>query len=367
MASINGNKINNARLVDPKILLQAGINPKTGMPAKLGADDEYLQQGIKHVLRIQDEQDAITRYKWYNLPSGITSELLERILYYRGQGMFFYMDADEKFYFLPYTLAGSIDVYGRFTEVTPLPFNGPTKDDKQNPWIVGLTKKPVYDEHEEITLDTFMNGCVLLKDYTPQVSETNVSRQILNDPILEAMSEAFPFARTALIANTGIMGVRVDGEEDQTNVELASRSVTHAAKTGKPWIPIVGHVEMQELTASSAYNSEQYLMYMQSLDNFRRSLYGLENGGIFEKKAHILQSENAMNVRKTQSALQNGLNLRQQFCMMVNMIWGLGIWCETSETAMGDKDYNGVAEDNQDYNGVAEDDQMNDQVQEGEE
>ena len=63
MASINGNKINNARLVDPKILLQAGINPKTGMPAKCGADDESLQQGIKHVLRIQDEQDAITRYK----------------------------------------------------------------------------------------------------------------------------------------------------------------------------------------------------------------------------------------------------------------------------------------------------------------
>ena len=209
-----------------------------------------------------------------------------------------------------------------------------------------------------------MNGCVILKDYTQQVSETNVSRQILNDPILEAMSEAFPFARTALIANTGIMGVRVDGEEDQTNVELASRSVTHAAKTGKPWIPIVGHVEMQELTASSAYNSEQYLMYMQSLDNFRRSLYGLENGGIFEKKAHILQSENAMNVRKTQSALQNGLNLRQQFCMMVNMIWGLGIWCETSETAMGDKDYNGVAEDDKMTDNQV---QTDNQAQEGEE
>ena len=182
--------------------------------------------------------------------------------------------------------------------------------------------------------------------------------------ILQIEAEIYPFARTALIANTGIMGVRVDGEEDQTNVELASRSVTHAAKTGKPWIPIVGHVEMQELTASSAYNSEQYLMYMQSLDNFRRSLYGLENGGIFEKKAHILQSENAMNVRKTQSALQNGLNLRQQFCMMVNMIWGLGIWCETSETAMGDKDYNGVAEDNQMTDNQMQDDN---QAQEGEE
>ena len=75
-----------------------------------------------------------------------------------------------------------------------------------------------------------------------------------------------------------------------------------------------------------------------------------------------------MNVRKTQSALQNGLNLRQQFCMMVNMIWGLGIWCETSETAMGDKDYNGVAEDNQMTDQMTDNQvQADNQVQEGEE
>ena len=51
-------------------------------------------------------------------------QLLERILYYRGQGAFFYMESLEKFFFLPFALDGEIDVYGRYTGITPLPFNG---------------------------------------------------------------------------------------------------------------------------------------------------------------------------------------------------------------------------------------------------
>ena len=73
------------------------------------------------MLRIIDEQDAINRYKWYNLPDGLDSHLLERVLYYKGQGVFFYAETIGKFYFLPYALSGNIDIYGRFNKVTPLP------------------------------------------------------------------------------------------------------------------------------------------------------------------------------------------------------------------------------------------------------
>ena len=34
------------------------------------------------IIRILDEQDAVNRYRWYNLPDGITSQALERMLYY---------------------------------------------------------------------------------------------------------------------------------------------------------------------------------------------------------------------------------------------------------------------------------------------
>ena len=163
-----------------------------------------------------DEQDAVNRFTWYNLPSGLNSRLMERILYYRGQGMFFKLQ--DKFYFLPYALDGTIDVYGRFTDVTPLPFNGKASSDgKDKPWITGLRRKVLYDilMPEEIVMDDGEidwgkvealqdECCVLIKDYTEQISQTNISRQILQEPILDVMADMFPFMRTALLNGTGI-------------------------------------------------------------------------------------------------------------------------------------------------------------------
>ena len=127
----------------------AGIDPKTGLPIKAGDNGVscIAKDDIKKQLRILDEQDAVNRFTWYNLPKGLNSKLMERILYYRGQGMFFKLQ--DKFYFLPYALNGTIDVYGRFTEVTPLPFNGKSraesKDGKEKPWITGLTRQCLYE------------------------------------------------------------------------------------------------------------------------------------------------------------------------------------------------------------------------------
>ena len=115
---------NNARITDVNTIIAAGINPKTGLPFKMGGTDNPKKQDIKAALRIMDEQDAINRYTWYNVPKGLDGQLMERILYYRGQGAFFYMPTDETFYFLPYALSGTIDVYGRYTDITPVPFGG---------------------------------------------------------------------------------------------------------------------------------------------------------------------------------------------------------------------------------------------------
>ena len=347
---------NNARITDVNTLIQAGFNPKTGLPIKADSEDKCaLKDNIRKTLRVLDEQNAINRYRWYNLPSSLDGQLLERILYYRGQGMFFYMEANDTFYFLPYALNGTIDVYGRFQGVTPLPFNGSTDNEegKEKPWITGLVRKPIYDVLGDDVNNKFTEVCVLLSDYSKQISQTNISRQILQEPILDAMAEAFPLARTSLIANSGIKGVRVNDEDQKAQVETGSRSITKAALNGKPWIPIVGQIEFQELTEGSALKSEEFLLYMQALDNFRLSLYGLDNGGLFQKKAHMLEAEQDMNAGNIKLVYQDGLTIRQKFCDIVNSIWGLGIWCEASETVTGiDKNLDGEVADNQDQSGI---------------
>ena len=92
---------------------------------------------------------------------------------------------------------------------------------------------------------------------------------------------------------------------------------------------------------------------MQALDNFRLSLYGLDNGGLFQKKAHMLEAEQDMNAGNIKLVYQDGLTIRQKFCDIVNSIWGLGIWCEASETVVDiDKNLDGEVADNQDQSGI---------------
>lgn len=330
------------KLFDPTALIQAGIDPKTGLPIKFDNAIECISKSeIKKELRIVDEQDALNRFVWYNLPKGLNTRLIERILYYRGQGAFFQLD--DTFYFLPYALDGTIDVYGRFTGITPLPFTGSAstekKDQKIQPWIVGLNFKPVYDivdlsefENSSVEeMDSFLkNSCVLLKDYSEQVSQTNIPRQMLNDPVLDIMSECVPFLRTALLNSTGVQGMRVDQESDAESVYAASSALNKAALTGQKYVPIVGHTEFQDLTSGATLKSEEFLLAMQALDNYRLSLYGLSTGGLFQKKSHMLESEQSMNASTTGLVLYDSLKYRQDFCTIINSIWGIGMWCEVN-------------------------------------
>lgn len=344
---------NNAKMIDTDTILAAGFDPKSGLPYRMtGNTKSNLKPDIRKLLRIVDEQDAINRYTWYNLPKGLNSQLIERILYYKGQGALFYMDANETFYFLPYALNGTIDVYGRFTSITPLPFNGSTTatDNKkeQKAWIEGLSRKPQYDVilPEDLTLADFEDSCVLLHDYSNQISQTNIPRQLLNDPLLDVMSDCIPFMRTALLNSTGVTGIRVNGQDGAANVLAASRAIDCAALTGEKYVPIVDAIDMQDLTGANVAKSEEFLLSMQALDNFRLSLYGLDNGGLFQKKSHMLEAEQRMNSNNIGLILQDGLTNRQQFCDIVNSIWGLGIWVEVSETVSNvDKNFDGVLQD----------------------
>ena len=121
-----------ANIPDLETLLKAGIDPKTGLPVKMGKGPKCTtKEDIKKFLRLIDEQDAVNRYVWYNLPANLTSQELERMLYYKGQLCFFYDKDLEEFYFMPYALDGTIDFYGRYNTIHPIPMTSGT-DDKGN-------------------------------------------------------------------------------------------------------------------------------------------------------------------------------------------------------------------------------------------
>ena len=313
----------NPKIPDIRTLIQAGFDPKTGLPNKIGTKP-CLKENVKKALRLVDEQDAVNRYTWYNLPCNITSQELERMLYYKGQLAFFYMEDLDEFYFMPYALDGTIDFYGRFNTIHPVPMtSGEEKAGKAQAELLSQIKlKCVYGIKlpEDLTVEDLTKSTVLLHDYSKQLSQTIIPRQIINDGIIDIEAECIPFMRTALIEETGVMGVRVQDADQAAAVQDGANSLVNAAMNGDMYVPIVGQMEFQELTNGGTGKAEDYMLAMQSLDNFRLSLYGIDNGGLFEKKAHELQSEADINGGPVGLVLQDGLSIRQNFCNIVNSI-----------------------------------------------
>lgn len=354
--------------VEPSIAAGIPLKGKNNQKAvkefiEYGNSTNWRKENVRKQLRILDEQDAVNRYKWYNLPCDLSSQELERLIYYRGQLCFFYVPELDQFIFSPYALDGTIDYYGRYNTIHPVPWAEGMENEKKAPLSAYLANKKLdvcygipADEGKVIDwIKKFANGtaCVLVYDYTKQLPQNIVSRQLLQEPLLDIMSDCIPFMRTCLLSNTGVKGMRISNEADYPNVLDANGAFEKAALEGDPYVPIVGAVDFQDLTSGQAMKAEEFLLAMQGLDNFRLSLYGLENGGLFQKKSHMLEAEQTMNAGKAAIPLNDGLTIRQNFADIVNALTGLGISVGIAEEVIGaDINGDGMAYDDTDQSGT---------------
>ena len=362
---------------DPSLYLKAGIDPRTGLPTRGSLYD--LKAGMKKILRVIDQQDAVNRYKWYNLPCDLTSEEVETLLYYNGTLCFFYFKELDQFFFMPYTLSGTIDFYGRYNRISPVPIaatSGNKKDEKRyseqsvllQALKLNVIKAP--KDLEDLSLEDFYNSAVLLWDYSRQRSQFVIPRQQLNEAILEVESDIIPFLRTSMIQASGVRGMKVDDADASEEASRVSKQLYHSALEGELYSPFTAKIDVQDLAEGSPVKSEEFLLTLQALENFRLGTYGIKNGGLFQKKAHELQSESDLNAGDVQTIFNDGLAMRQHFCNIVNSIWGTSIWCMPSESIIGqdingdgnlsDSDYEAQSGGISDDSGISEGGQEND-------
>lgn len=345
-------------------MIGAGIDPKTGLPIKASETFACYKEYFKKVLRVNDEQICVNRYRWYNLPPELDGNLIERILYYKGQGMLFFDEYTEKFFFLPYTLAGEIDCYGRYLKVSPLPFTGNQKtDENSKSYFNTKILTPQYKMLlEDTTREDIFTKCVLLNDYSKQYSQTVLPRQLLNDGIIDFEAELPVYMRTSLKNRTGVQGMRVNSTDEAANALVANQSIDNAALNGQKYVPIVGTLDFQALTDAAGGRADEYLMAMQSVDNFRLSSIGVTSGGIFDKSQYVNNAQAKQMGGQVSSILQDGLTLRQEFCNIAFSIWGINIWCDVDETAsMMDTNGDGIVQEDEESEAV---NQMTEEVSE---
>lgn len=330
---------NNAKLPDLNTLIQAGINPRTGLPYKM-VSSAPLKDEIRKNLRIKDEQTAVNRYEWGSIPFELSSSEIERFIYYFGTLVAFELEG--VYYLMPYALDGTIDFYGRFNRVHPVPFST-GNDAKKQAQLLSTIKLDIVKSKDSSFTDS---PGVIINDYTPQRSDSIFPRALLIDSVLDMEATMLPYMKTALMNSTGIVGVVVNDSDENDDVEEASNSIDSHAIAQKPWIPLLRRLDRQDLTSSGVGKAEDFAMAMQTVENFRLSLYGLDNSGLFTKKEHTNDSEVALNAT-ADFPLQDGLLQRRHFCDIFNKVFGTDLSVKISKSASQPRNENPLHADSE--------------------
>lgn len=309
-------------------------NTITPNPIKYNLDYDSLFA----IMREQNMVETLERYMWTNVPFGLTQDLIERLLFFRGKGVFYFNDKVDKFQFLPFALNGNIDEYGRYMKCNTLPFTGMDEVPKN-----GKAKKlqPVVYEDLEIVYDIPYNEemiknarkrktvGIVLNDNSLAISQQPIIRSNYVKPVLHMMATLMQIINTAMYGNADHNLIQVQNESELESINHQINAINFDILKGRRFTPIVGELPITPIKTSNTANLEGLFGTFNSLTNFLKSITGVANAGVFDKKAHLLQEEQRLNGSNSDDIYYNGLRLRQEFCIMVQAYYGYPVWCES--------------------------------------
>jgi hypothetical protein len=348
---------------------------KTNPVAKNDSQDRRL---IMRVLGHKHMIETIERFEWKNLPPEIPSDLIERILYYRFKGAIFKFN--ERYLFLPFTLKGTIDSYGRYNTISPVLFtgqwkiSGDGKIEKDIAFISGQEFTTVSDlpkkkettdpdsenqDSEEMTkvvasgIENAKTKAVILTDSTLEIAQDFTPMAYLIRPFVEQLTDILVLVNIDLITSAKVFYVVAKDEAQKTSIENEFAHLDRKILQGKRIVVVTSATELKELNGNSAKDTARYFQSYQSIDNLRKDIIGGDNGGTFMKQEHTTEMETETNSNGGSGVMNNALKMRQEFCLIANYVFGLNI----SVDIKGSGDSNSVAPEGSQTKDRKDDDQ----------
>lgn len=299
----------------------------------LNYDDLYVIQ------KEQNRIEIMERYMWINVPFGISADIIERILYYRGRGVFYYNEELEKFQFLPFALHDIVDEYGRFTMCNSLVFTGSDSEKKDKKREIRAVKENIelvydlpYNKEMLENIRKKKNYGIILNDSSLGLSQQPIIRANYVRPVLHLMATMMQIINTAIFgaADHSLLQVETEAEYEALNAQIDA--INQDILKGRRFTGIVGTFPINPIKTSSTYDVEGLFATYNSLSNLLKTINGIANPGLFDKKAHLLQEEQNLNETNADDIYYNGLRMRQEFCLMIQAYYGYPVWCSSKRT-----------------------------------
>ena len=321
--------------------------PVKGKRGRVYAEDPNMDR-IGTALKKIDYQQFLTRFRWNNLPEGLDSELLERILYYSGSAMFFYIKELKRFYFLPYGMSGEktqtgIDFYGRFNRLKPYSFNGSTDGSGEQEGGKRISKADIYlstqirdnikdipmVETEEEAQKIYDEGAVICWDSTPGLAYQVGSRNRDSQAFIKYMVDVLIQTKSALINASGFNLFSTENESGRDIMQEQIDQINRDRERGQLSAVVSNALgEIQNLQSNSPSAMQDFWASLVSVDNLRLKSMGIRNDGLQQKSQYQNIQEQAIDIDDAMQVYWNAFMERVKFSAIVNSIWGLGIYPE---------------------------------------
>lgn len=311
-------------------------------------EDELMFEGLRTGYREMDYQQFLTRFKWNNLPEGLDSELFERILYFSGSAMFFYIKELDRFYFLPYGMSGDktqvgIDFYGRFNKLKPYSFNGATDGAGEMEAGKRISKADIYlstqlrDNIKDIPMvateeeakKIFEEGAVICFDRTPGLAYQITPRNRISQSYIKYILKVLIQTKSALVNASGFNLFSTDSEADTDIMQMQIDAINEDREHGKLSAVVsklLGTIENLQSNAPAAM--ADFWNSLVSVDNLRLKSMGIKNDGLVQKSQYQNIQEQSIDIDDALQIYWNSFMERIKFSAIVNSIWGLEIYPE---------------------------------------
>lgn len=275
---------------------------------------------LTHLLYHKNMVETIERFKWKDLPNELPSDLIERIIFFRGKGALF-VGTDGKYKFLPFALSSEqgIDVYGRYVAIQPQLFTGTNKDEEN--YNMDMPLRVAYSK------DDLEGEAVILYNSTLEIAQDNIPLAVSMSPLHEQMVEILVLVNIDLVSSAKVFTLVAKDEAQKHAIEAEFEGLDERILDGKRVVVLTSDIALQELAKTDSRDSNRYMQVYQSFDNLRKDILGITNAGTFSKNSIQTDSEVSQNSNSS-SVMENALRMRKEFCDIANAVFGLNISVE---------------------------------------
>ena len=245
---------------------------------------------------------ALNMFKWENLPQGLTSRHIERVLYDYGQGVMYYTDATG-YLFLPCSGVGTPNILGEdvFVQATGFGMTHTLKLYNTLDNTLNLTSETVGVRclNNDLMIPSFIN----VVDYANKMNDVEkaIDRNL--------KQQRFPYM---IFTNS--------------NNEFSMKAMIKKVEAGEPVIYVDKKVSMDDFqffNTGVPYIVDQLQDYKKELEQEILNFFGLSSTN--NKRERMLVDELKLNNDYKDRTCELMFKERQEFAKMVNEFYGLNI------------------------------------------